>query len=83
MCYVYHMDEQFRSVVEDVLGVDGAALQDDDSSRSIPQWDSVAHLQLLLALESAFGVQFTPEDMATLNTIGRIRERLKAMTVDG
>ena len=58
------MDERFRSVIEAVLGIDGRTLKDDDSARTIPQWDSVAHLQLLLALESEFGVQFSPEEMA-------------------
>jgi acyl carrier protein len=70
------MDRRFRHVIEAVLAVDGGALKDSDSPRSIPQWDSVTHLQLLLALESEFGVQFTPEEMAKLSTIGLIRERL-------
>ena len=72
------MDSRFREVIEAVLGIDASKLSDSDSPQTIPQWDSVTHLQLLLALEGEFGVQFSPEEMAQLSTIGRIRERLEA-----
>ncbi len=75
------MDGRFAAVIEAVLGVDANAVGDTDSARTIPQWDSVTHLQLLLALESEFGVQFSPEEMATLSTIGLIRERVRALAV--
>ena len=74
------MDRRFRDVVEAVLGVDGNRITDEDSPRSIPQWDSVTHLQLLLALEAEFGVQFSPEEMAQLNSIGLVRQRLSTAT---
>ena len=77
------MDRRFRDVIEAVLAVDGGAITDTDSPRSIPQWDSVAHLQLLLALEAEFGVQFSPDEMAQLSTIGLIRQRLVSAGVDG
>lgn len=70
------MDRRFREVIEAVLGVDGNAITDADSPKSIPQWDSVTHLSLLLALETEFGVQFSPDEMAQLSNIGVIRKRL-------
>jgi len=76
------MDRRFRDVIEAVLAVDGSAITDTDSPRSIPQWDSVTHLQLLLALEDEFGVQFSPDEMAQLSTIGLIRQRLVSAGVD-
>ena len=61
-----------------VLGCDPAALRDADSNKSVAGWDSVNHMQLLLALEDAFAVQFTPEEFAELTTFGALRERLEA-----
>ena len=72
------MDRRFRAVFEAVLAVDANAISDADSPKTIPQWDSVAHLQLLLALESEFGVQFTPDDMMRLSTVGLIRDHVQA-----
>lgn len=70
------MDRRFRDVIQAVLDVDSNAITDSDSPRSIPKWDSVTHLQLMLALEEEFGIQFSPEEMAQLSTIGLIRQRL-------
>jgi acyl carrier protein len=71
------LDRRFHDVIAAVLGVDANSIKDSDSPKSLPQWDSVMHLQLLLALESEFGVQFSPDEMAQLSSIGRIRERLR------
>jgi acyl carrier protein len=74
------MDRRFRNVLESVLGVDASTLTDDDSPRTIPQWDSVNHLQLMLALEAEYGIQFSPDEIAKLSSIGLLRERLAAET---
>jgi len=34
----------------------------------IPQWDSVAHLQLVVAIEDAFGIHLTPADVIELSS---------------
>ena len=61
-----------------MLGIEAGAIRDTDSPKSLPQWDSVMHLQLLLALEAEFGIQFSPDEMAQLSSIGLIKQRLKA-----
>jgi acyl carrier protein len=35
---------------------------------SIPQWDSVAHLQLVVALEDSFRIRLDPADVVSLNS---------------
>ena len=37
-------------------------------STSLRQWDSVAHLQLVIAIEDAFGLQLTPAEVIDLNS---------------
>ena len=71
------MDQKLREIMEAVLGVDASGFSDADSPRTIPQWDSVTHLQLMLALEEEFGVQFSPDEMAQLASVGLIRQRLQ------
>ena len=74
------MDHRLSDVLEAVLGVAADRMTDADSPRTIARWDSVTHLQLMLALEAEFGVQFSPEEMAQLSSIGKIRERLADVT---
>lgn len=37
-------------------------------SRSLSQWDSVGHLQLVVAIETAFDVQLNPGDVLDLQS---------------
>ena len=69
-------EARLRNVMEAVLGVEGNGIDDADSPQTIPQWDSVSHLQLMMAIESEFGIEFSPEEMATLTTVRLIRARL-------
>jgi acyl carrier protein len=69
-------DQRLRRVFASVFPLDGEALRDDDSPRTIREWDSVAHVQLVLALEAEFGVSFSPDEIAELISVGVIRSRL-------
>lgn len=44
---------------------------------SVPGWDSMAHLNLVLAVEQHFDVQFLPDEMLQMLTV-----ELVAMLVD-
>lgn len=72
------IDARLREVVASVLAVDAASVRDDDSPRTIAAWDSVAHIGLMLAVEAEFGVEFAPDEIATLASVGLIRARLEA-----
>ena len=37
-------------------------------STNLRQWDSVAHLQLVIAIEDTFGIQLTPAEVIDLNS---------------
>lgn len=69
--------EGMREVFAAVLGCDPGALEDGSSTQSVRGWDSVNHMQLLLALEEAFGIQFDPEEFASLTTFGALRTRIE------
>ncbi|MCX7672529.1 MAG: acyl carrier protein [Thiobacillaceae bacterium] len=36
--------------------------------QEVPQWDSLRHVELMFALEDAFGVEFTAEELALLDS---------------
>jgi acyl carrier protein len=44
----------------------------DSSPETIESWDSLQHLNLVLALEQEYSVQFTPEEIETLVSPERI-----------
>ena len=70
------MTEPFQSrihnVVADVLGVAPVSLTGESSPDTLPQWDSVSHLNLVVALESEFGVTLTDDDVMEMLSVSLI-----------
>ena len=60
------VEQQVRQIVADVFDLPVGAIKFDSSPDTIPHWDSFHTVNLVLALEEHFGVQFTPEDMTQL-----------------
>jgi acyl carrier protein len=67
------MNDRILRILSDTLGV---AAQADTAMTNTPQWDSVAHLNVCLALEAEFGVTFSPEQMLAMNSAATIAATL-------
>ncbi len=65
--------DKLRQTLSAVLGVAETDLSDDSSPDSLPSWDSVTHLNLVVSLEEAFGVAFSPEETMELTSLRLIR----------
>jgi acyl carrier protein len=61
--------DRVRSLAADVLQVPAASLTPASSPETVESWDSVRQLDLVLALEQAFGVQFEPEEIDQMKSI--------------
>jgi acyl carrier protein len=57
-------------VMKNVLDID--SVTDDDSMKTIGSWDSLRHLNLIMALEEHFGISFDPEEIPELNSVRTI-----------
>jgi len=64
--------DQVRRIVADVFGVPVTGVTADSSPQTIEAWDSMGHLNLILALEQSFGVQFSPEEIGAMTTVREI-----------
>ena len=52
-------------------------LRDDDSIETIELWDSMGHMQLILAIEERFGMRIEPDDMFELTSVEALKKYLK------
>ena len=66
-----------RDIVADTLEISPDEVSPELSSDSVETWDSFRHLQLILAIESEFGVQFDPQQIPELTTVARIEAVLE------
>jgi acyl carrier protein len=64
--------EQLNEVFQDVFEDDDLQVQAQTSARDIDDWDSLMHVNLVLAVESRFGVRFTSTEVAGLKDVGEL-----------
>ena len=74
------LGQRLREVMSAVFGIDPTVIAGDASSATIAEWDSVRHLQLMLALEEEFNVQFDADELVSLRTVPLIIQRLRAQS---
>ena len=63
------LTERVLRLMSDIFEVPVAQLGPKSSPDNIEAWDSLHHLNLVLALEAEFGVQFTPEEIEQLLSV--------------
>jgi acyl carrier protein len=68
--------DTIRQTISDVFGVPASDLTPDSSPQTVEAWDSMGHLNLVLALEQAFNVQFSPEEIAGMTSVRLAAETL-------
>ena len=71
-----------NDIVRDVLGIEDLTLQSTTIATDVDGWDSLTHVQIIVAIEKAFHIRFRTGDMAHIADVGdlvsRIARRLKA-----
>jgi len=66
-----------RDIIADTLEISPAEVTPDLSGDSVEAWDSFRHLQLILALEEEYGVQFDPQQIPDLTTVAKVQAALE------
>jgi acyl carrier protein len=70
--------DKVLGIAADVLSISPAQLTEQSSPKTVENWDSIRHLNLVLALEDRFALQFEPEEMERMETIGQITSLVEA-----
>jgi acyl carrier protein len=70
------VEERLRSIMETIFECDLSKTGAKTPRESIVGWDSLNHLQMVMAIESEFGVRFTMEQIPELGTIAAVREAI-------
>ena len=68
------MEERVRGVFMECLGVTRDVVTDQLEYGSIPQWDSVAHMSLIVGLEDEFDIMIETDDVIDLSSFEMAKE---------
>jgi acyl carrier protein len=70
--------QRVQRIAADVFSVPIADINAESSADTIETWDSLQHLNFVLAVEQEFGVQFTPEEIEKLISVNTVVEMVEA-----
>ena len=59
-------------IAADVLGESASSISIETTPADVEAWDSLAQLNLMVALEDEFAIQLVPEDLELMTSIGAI-----------
>jgi len=67
------LEDKIYRVISDVMGIPVEEIDDKSSPDSNDAWESMSHINLVLALEAEFSVSLAPEDVMEMQSVGLIR----------
>jgi acyl carrier protein len=75
------MSDALIQLFAEVLHVDPSKLNDESSPENAKEWDSLAAMELVAAIEEKFNVQLSTKEIMKMSTIGRARKTLQGKGV--
>ena len=57
------MEDRIKKVMSDVFNIDVSLINNESSPDNIENWDSLKHMNLIVALEEEFEIEFDDEEI--------------------
>ena len=76
-----YIKKRLREIIGAELEIAPPVISDATTPDEIPDWDSVAHFRIIIAVESEFGILFTLEEHTEFSDIGEMIDCISAKLV--
>ena len=60
------MEQKVAQIMTDFLDIDCAAIHISTAQSNTPNWDSISHVNLIVAVEQEFEMSFTPDEIESM-----------------
>lgn len=73
MAITENLTQVFREVFDD----DTLVLTDEMTADDVDAWDSLSHVNLMIAIEIAFGIEFKQNEIQSFANVGELRQSIE------
>ena len=73
---------KIETLFANILSEPAESISDETSPVNTSAWDSLKHLELVLAIEGAYSVKFSMPEISSLRSLGQIRQVLAEKGVE-
>jgi acyl carrier protein len=71
--------DRFTRILRDLLADDSIVLTMDTRREQVPNWDSLAYVSFIVAVEIEFGVKFGVAEVESFESVGALVRRTQAL----
>ena len=75
------IDQRLQQIFREAFENDKLTLNDSLSPETLPAWDSLAHVKLMMGCEEEFGIKFTIDETVESTSVGKLKAVLASKGV--
>ncbi|NKB51101.1 MAG: acyl carrier protein [Rhizobiaceae bacterium] len=68
-------------IIAGILNVEADTLSEKSNAMNTPNWDSLRHIEVILAVETAYNIRFAINEVVNMQNLGDMRTVLEAKNV--
>jgi acyl carrier protein len=71
------IESRLTPIFRDVFSDDALVVTEGMTAAEVPTWDSLSNINMIIAVEKAFGVKFSIKDVRNLKNVGELLDLIK------
>lgn len=68
------ISDRLKNTILNELGLDEWEMEDETRADEVPGWDSLKHIDVILAVEKEYGLRFKNIEVVRLKNIGELQQ---------
>lgn len=72
------LKDRLQHVMRDLFDDDDLVVREDLTAKEVPDWDSLAHVRLIVAIEREFKVRFSASEVGDLENVGALMRLIES-----